>query len=74
MAILLVGSHATRNTIVDDVDTGIEYRGAWVKNAIQNPNPNDFAGGSVTFTNTTGSTATYRFAGESYIGDSDWER
>ncbi|PIL28497.1 hypothetical protein GSI_08535 [Ganoderma sinense ZZ0214-1] len=59
---LLVTARAMATTVtVDDGDPGIEYRGAWTHNPWGNQSVN--YGSSVTFTNTSGSTATYRFQG-----------
>ena len=61
---LLVVVRATQTVMVDDGDPGIEYRGSWVHNPIEDPKDFNY-GGSVTFTNVSGSIATYKFAGES---------
>ena len=66
-AIFLIATDAAQASIVDDVDPGIEYHGTWVHNHIQDVK--DLYGGSVTFTNTSGSTATYRFSGKLDMGD-----
>ncbi|KAM5545325.1 hypothetical protein V8D89_000938 [Ganoderma adspersum] len=62
VAMLLLAAHATQTVMVDDGDPGIEYRGPWVHNPIADPKDLNY-GGSVTLTNATGSTATYRFSG-----------
>ena len=72
-AAFLAAARATQTIMVDDGDPGIEYRGSWVHNPVQDPKDLNY-GGSVTFTNATGSTATYRFAGELDMGDTEWER
>ena len=72
-AAYLVVARATQTIMVDDGDPGIEYRGAWVHNPIEDPKDFNY-GGSVTFTNATGSTATYRFAGKSDMGYTKWKR
>ena len=68
-AIFLIATDAAQASIVDDVDPGIEYHGTWVHNHIQDSK--DLHGGSVTFTNASGSTVTYRFSGELDMGDTE---
>ena len=63
-AIFLVAVRATTTVWVDDDDPGIEYRGDWIHNPISDPKDFNY-GGSMTFTNVSGSTATYKFRGES---------
>ncbi len=62
-AIFLVAARATSTIMVDDSDPGIEYRGAWVHNPIDDPKDLNYAA-SMTFTNVSGSFATYKFRGE----------
>ena len=58
-----VNARAMPETMVDDSDPGIKYSGNWVRNP-PGTSSDDF-GGTVTFTSTSGSTATYVFQGES---------
>ncbi|KAM5546328.1 hypothetical protein V8D89_000454 [Ganoderma adspersum] len=60
-AIFLVPARATPTITVDDGDPSIEYHGAWTHDPWGNQSVN--YGSSVTFTNSSGSTATYRFQG-----------
>ena len=62
-SILLVTARAGPTITVDDGDPSIEYHGAWTHNPWGNQSVN--YGSSVTFTNASGSTATYKFQGES---------
>ncbi|KAI1788038.1 hypothetical protein LXA43DRAFT_670403 [Ganoderma leucocontextum] len=66
-AAFLVVARATATITVDDGDPGIQYHGTWVHNLINDPKDLNY-GGSVTFTNVSGSTATYKFTGESESG------
>ena len=54
---------ATTTFMVDDSDPSIEYHGSWVHSPIEDPKDLNY-GATVTFTNATGSTATYGFRGE----------
>ncbi|TBU41625.1 hypothetical protein BD309DRAFT_964879 [Dichomitus squalens] len=47
---------------VDDSDPGIQYHGSWIHSPISDPENFNYAG-SVTFSNTSGDTATYTFTG-----------
>ena len=49
--------------MVDDSDPGIQYHGSWIHNPISDPENFNFAG-SVTFSNTSGDTASYKFVGK----------
>ena len=62
-AILLVTARAIPTITVDDGDPSIEYHGAWTHNPWGNQSVNYES--SVTFTNASGSTATYKSQGES---------
>ena len=63
-ATILVAAHAVAVITADDSDPGIQYRGTWTHNPWGRQDVNHWS--TVTFTNASGSTATYTFQG-------DWE-
>ena len=63
-AMFLVGIARSTTVTVDDSDAAIEYRGPWVRKYIEGLVEVDFER-SFMFINTSGSTATYKFQGES---------
>ena len=61
-AAILVAAHAATVITVDDSDPDIQHRGTWTHNPWGRQDVNHWS--TVTFTNASGSTATYTFQGE----------